>query len=251
MGGIQSGVQLHETLNAVASAGVHVSIQPCPNSGFSIVISSPKHCSRTPLRSMRLPSRRDCNALCFNSIDLNAPAICELIQFWLLSSYHLTLPHRSAHSLTAPLCSLTLRSPRWPHRRTHVTSLPIELKFRSPPINSAQPRLPRTDAISPRLSVIHRLRSIQTSLERCHTPVVGPPRRSRRTRRLLPGASSSGMLQSFCGILFQFFFQFFFWCTNFVTTAAGTIIQRQRLRPIHCWRWRQRYSQGMTLELHL
>jgi hypothetical protein len=124
MGGIQSGVQLHETLNAVASAGVHVSIQPCPNSRFSIVISSPKHCSRTPWRSMRLPSRRDCNALCFNSIDLNAPAICELIQFWLLSSYHLTLPHRSAHSrsahsrsrsahsLTAPLCSLTLRSPR-------------------------------------------------------------------------------------------------------------------------------------------
>jgi hypothetical protein len=55
MGGIQSGVQLHETLNAVASAGVHVSIQPCPNSGFSIVIST-KHCAEPlPLTHSHAP----------------------------------------------------------------------------------------------------------------------------------------------------------------------------------------------------
>jgi hypothetical protein len=117
------------------------------------------------------------------------------------------------HSLTSLTHLAHLRSLTHAHAHaplTHLTSLLIEPKLRSPPINSAQPRLPRTDAISPRLSVIHCLRSIQTSPERCHTPVVGPPRQSRRTRRLLPGASTSGMLQSFCGILFRFFLQFFF-----------------------------------------
>jgi hypothetical protein len=176
----------------------------------SLAVALTSLCSLT--HSTRSLCSHKARSLCSLAVALTSPLVCSLTRA-LTSLDPLTSPH-----LTSPLvCSLTLRSPRWPHRRTHLTSLPDEPKLRSPPINSAQPRLPRTDApvgilhrrISPRLSVIHPLRSTYTSPKRCCTPVVGPPRPSRRTRRLLPVASSDGMQQRFWDILFRFSWHIF------------------------------------------
>jgi hypothetical protein len=152
------------------------------------------------------------------------------------SSAHLTSPYLTAGLFThAPLTSLT-SPPNSPHLIADRTEAPL-----------TPDQLRATEAASHRrpcryLAPAHFTLPLRHSplAQYIHLPRALPHSSGRPspTQPSDPTAPPRGFVFWNAAEVLRYsipiFLTYFFCCTNFVTTAAGTIIRRQRLRPSHC-----------------